>query len=348
MASPVKDAVWLEWMTRLMGQPATPGVRRQAFDRSRFYCLLDEQPTHLVPQWFRMADAAKYGSDGPLIVNPGCHFSGDGELPPAVADCTWLQESLALGSEMVWVTDVATEAVQPFWLGEEFSNLLNGCRPGEVAPEELPQHARTVLAAAGVLVEPDHVSQRRREWAEAISHCRRHFQKGYVPIGGLLHPFQLAALRRYFRRLIRKGVLTLGDESGPRRYGAYNDGVARFFHQQLAAAVADIVGQPVKPSYVYFASYQSGAQLHRHVDREQCEFSITLCLDYSPEPVRETPWPLHLDTEQSKVTVYQALGDGLVYRGRELPHYRDPLPPGNTSSSIFFHYVRESFAGSLV
>jgi hypothetical protein len=37
----------------------------------------------------------------------------------------------------------------------------------------------------------------------------------------------------------------------------------------------------------------------------------------------------------------------LLYRGRELPHFRDVLPAGHSSTSIFFHYVREGFAGTL-
>jgi hypothetical protein len=31
-----------------------------------------------------------------------------------------------------------------------------------------------------------------------------------------------------------------------------------------------------------------------------------------------------------------------------LPHSREPLPEGHTSTSIFFHYVREDFVGSLM
>jgi hypothetical protein len=91
----------------------------------------------------------------------------------------------------------------------------------------------------------------------------------------------------------------------------------------------------------------SGAVLKKHIDREQCEFSVTLCLDFSPEPRRETSWPIRLDSGQGTVTVYQALGDGLVYRGPRVPHYRDILPNGHTSTSIFFHYVAEGFTGSL-
>lgn len=87
--------------------------------------------------------------------------------------------------------------------------------------------------------------------------------------------------------------------------------------------------------------------LKQHVDREQCEFSVTLCLDYSPEPRVATPWPLRLHKPSGTVTIFQAIGDALLYRGRELPHSREALPEGHTSTSIFFHYVRESFTGSL-
>jgi hypothetical protein len=172
-------------------------------------------------------------------------------------------------------------------------------------------------------------------------------QKGYAPISDLIHPFHVAALRRYCRNLIRTGAVRLGDRQSARRYIAYNEPVARFFHHQIAKTLSVITGEPVKPSYVYMASYLSGAELKKHTDREQCEFSITFCLDFSPEPKCETPWPIELDTVRGTVKVYQALGDGLAYRGTRLPHYRGILAEGQTSTSIFFHYVSESFTGAL-
>jgi hypothetical protein len=123
--------------------------------------------------------------------------------------------------------------------------------------------------------------------------------------------------------------------------------VARFFHHQLANTISAIAREAIKPSYVYLASYLSGAELKKHTDREQCEFSISLCLDFSPEPQLATSWPIRLDTPQGTVTVYQALGDGLVYRGVKVPHYRNVLADEHTSTSIFFHYVAEDFAGRL-
>jgi hypothetical protein len=147
--------------------------------------------------------------------------------------------------------------------------------------------------------------------------------------------------------MIRRGMIRLGDQQSSRRFVAHNESVARFFHHQIANTVSAIAGEAVKPSYVYLASYQSGAELKKHTDREQCEFSVTFCLDFSPEPRRETSWPIRLATSKAKVTVFQSLGDGLVYRGTRVPHYRDPLPANQTSTSIFFHYVPVNFAGPL-
>jgi len=172
-------------------------------------------------------------------------------------------------------------------------------------------------------------------------------EKGYAPLPGLIHPFHIAALRRYYRYLIRTGAIRLGDRQSARRYVAYNDPVARFFHQHITGTLSAVAGETLKPSYVYLASYLSGAELKKHVDREQCEFSITLCLDFSPEPALATPWPIQLETPTSKVAVCQSIGDGLAYRGTRLPHYRDKLGEGQTSTSIFFHYVAADFAGSL-
>jgi hypothetical protein len=172
-------------------------------------------------------------------------------------------------------------------------------------------------------------------------------EKGYAPLGNLIHPFHIAALRRYYRYLIRTGAIKLGDGQSLRRYVAYNEPVARFFHREIAGALSAVAGEPIKPSYVYLASYLSGAELKQHTDREQCDFSVTLCLDFSPEPAHATPWPIYLDTPACTVTVYQALGDGLAYRGTRLPHYRRVLSEGQTSTSIFFHYVAADFSGSL-
>jgi hypothetical protein len=244
--------------------------------------------------------------------------------------------------------DPGNDALQPFWLAPELSAILSGAQPGDPAPATLSPHARRTLILANLLVPDDYPFRRRQQWDEIVSITGAKFRsQGYAPVGQLIHPFHIAALRRYYRHQLRTGKLRLGDDQSPLRYVAYNDPVARFFHQQITAAISAFAGEPLKPSYVYLASYQPGAILEKHTDREQCDFSVTLCLDYSPEPRNSTSWPLHLHKGSNKITVFQAIGDALLYRGCQLPHSREALPEGHTSTSIFFHYVREDFKGSL-
>lgn len=313
----------------------------------RFYCLLDELPLHLIPQ-YSLRSLRLPENRQSLYLNPECVLCDAGQLPDEVASHKELLSGFALQETVAWVPDRATGNLLPFWLGPQLKGVLHDLRPNEPAPSSVPERARCLLAAAHILLPEDDSGQRDREREEKIKKASSQFrEKGYATLGDLIHPFHVAALRRYYRYLIRTGAIPLGDGQSPRRYVAYNEAVARFFHHHIAAALSAVAGEPLKPSYVYLASYLSGAELKKHTDREQCEFSVTLCLDFSPEPALATPWPIRLDTSTGTVTVYQFLGDGLAYRGTRLPHYRDTLRQGQTSTSIFFHYVAADFAGSL-
>jgi hypothetical protein len=59
------------------------------------------------------------------------------------------------------------------------------------------------------------------------------------------------------------------------------------------------------------------------------------------------PWPIQLDIPDGALRIWQYLGDSLLYRGRFLPHYRDELPEGFTSTSLLLHYVDHGFDGSI-
>jgi hypothetical protein len=344
MASAINNPAWLEWMAGLMG-----GVSRQkhfaALPSDRFHCLLDDLPLQLLPRP-RLAMQTRHGRD--LILNPLCRLYAAPELPEELTVHEDLLSGFALQGTIAWVRDPSAGSLLPFWLGPQFRSVLSHVQPGEPVGDSVPASMKSVLQRTGIFVSASCADDERVARGEALSWAAELFQKkDYAPLCGLIHPFHIAALRRYYRYLIRTGQIPLGDGQSSRRYVAYNDPVARFFHQQIASTVSVIAGEPVKPSYVYLASYLSGAELKKHVDREQCEFSITLCLDYSPEPTLATPWPISLDTPSGQVTVYQALGDGLAYRGTRLPHYRSKLREGQTSTSIFFHYVAEDFSGCL-
>ena len=347
MATSIKETTGLEWIAGLMGA-ASRRRHTAVLPPQQFHCLLDELPLHLIPRRSFNRKRCQQDLSQALFLNPECQVLPAGELPPDLEAARDLLERFNLHATTAWVRDPATGAIDPFWLGPQLEAVVANLQTGQPVPASVPEAQRLLLAAAGIVTPADRTQRRLAEWSELVNTRSQTFrEKNYVPLGNLIHPFNLAALRRYYRYAIRQGLIRLGDEQSSLRYVAHNECVARYFHHQMTRAVAAIVGQPIKPSYVYLASYLGGAELKKHRDREQCEFSVTLCLDYSPEPKLATPWPIRLDTSEGTVTAYQALGDGLVYRGTQVPHYRDALAEGHTSTSIFFHYVAEDFSGPL-
>jgi hypothetical protein len=344
MVSPVRGLAWLAWIARMVGPTNIVGTAA-SLPRSAFHCRLDDQPDHLVPMrileqglWEGLADRRRF-------LNPLCTISSSG-FPEFAAGEDF--SAFGLRGPTAWLTDPATHALQPFWLSSDLADALYDLQPGDPLPSSFSLRLQGTLAMANVLVDDAFGTTRCHNWAETVSRCHEQFRtRGFAPVRDLIHPFHISALRRYYRQLIRTGKLPLGDGQTPQRYVAHNESVARFFHRQLTNAISQLAGEPLKPSYVYMGSYQSGATLERHTDREQCEFSLTLCVDYSPEPHRATPWPLILHTDNGDIRVFQSIGDALLYKGRELPHSRTALPLGHTSTSIFFHYVRKHYAGPL-
>jgi hypothetical protein len=343
MAAQVKDAAWMEWVVSLLGG-APRRTCAAVFPPERYYCLLDDLPLHLLPQ--RSAGLLRQEAQGPLFLNPDCLIRPANRLPDELSSQLGLLSNFALRGMIAWTRHRATGSLLPFWLGPEMESALRSLKSGDDARGLLPQQDCRILLASGILNQG--IPPLPRESPESHEKLRKIFrEQNYVTFPALIHPFHVAALRRYYRCQLRKGLIQQRDPQCPQRLVAHNEPVARFFHHQLTKIVGAIAGEPVKPSYVYFASYQAGAELSKHTDREQCEFSISLCLDFSPDPEGATPWPLYLETPGGQTKVHQVLGEGLFYRGTRVPHYRHPLSEGLTSTSIFFHYVSASFAGLL-
>jgi hypothetical protein len=306
-----------------------------------FRCLLDEQPTDLLPKP-ALATLRTLRAAGDLVLNPYCQLSSRDlhRLP-------FLDRFLS-APETLWILDPATDALLPFWLGTNSLRLLGQTQPGHPPPEDIQPKFVSVLRFADLLVARNYRARRRQAVAQTVARAATSFQQnGFALLTSLVHPFHLAALRRYYRDLANAGAFHPGEGQYSKRSWMHNETVARFFHHQLTSIVAAITREAVRPSYVYIASYGRGADLPKHTDREQCEFTISMCLDFIPEPRDVTGWPLYLETKSRRVVIQQALGDGLLFRGREIPHYREPLPHASTSTSIFFHFVRCNFVGSL-
>ena len=308
------------------------------FPRDRYYCVLDEQPDFLVPPGALEQYAGLQGAT-PLVVNPRCWLGWHGQLPAALAAAAGAHDNLFDFTWTVWIDDPDRGTLWPYWLGPYYAALLEDWAPGQPYDGGLPAEVEERLLIADILTVPDAAEWRRQAWATAVDQAAGQIDRGYLPVSGLLPPFQVGALRRYYRYHTRVGTFALGDQQSPGRYVAYDEATTKYVHQQLTRTVSDLARRVVVPSYSYLCLYQGGATLDQHTDRDACEYTISLCIDATPDPQTHGAWPLHLMTEDGQVSLVQGIGDAVLFRGRYLTHWRDQLPMGYTSSSILFHYV---------
>ena len=234
--------------------------------------------------------------------------------------------------------------------GYDVAAALERLEAGSPVPDSVSPRLRQQLFDAGA-IESASVRAREREQRlhDAAEAHRLLRERRFVSLSRLVPDLQVAAARRYYRALIAEGFLPLGDAEWPDRYFATKEPLAYFFHQQLTTVVSLVAGEPVKPSFCVFASYRPGAELPPHRDREQCEYSLSILIDHSPEPVDVSPWPLYLKPPgaSSATPLAAGLGDGVLYYGREVTHYRERLTAAEFCSFWFFFYVPEAFTGPL-
>lgn len=308
----------------------------RASPRVRFSCFLDELQEPPAPMG---------GAD--CIVDPSFHFQLGATVPLPILRRTRFREQFLADHPLLWVEDGTTRVLYPFWAQRNQVWLLRDLAAGQRRPATLRPSLAAQLERAGILVTP---SQREERQAAGMEFLRRSHDEfalqGYCMLPSLIHPDQIAALARYYRALIQGGSWELGDAQVEQRHGWYNELVARFFHLQLCNLVSGVGGEPVKPTYCYSSAYHGGASLRAHMDRRQCEYTLSLLIDRSPGAT-DVPWPLWFQAPSGKDSVTLGLGDAVLFRGCELAHWREAAPSDQDQTMLLFHYVPMSFVGVL-
>ena len=145
-----------------------------------------------------------------------------------------------------------------------------------------------------------------------------------------------------------------------------NGSVARYWHPQyrkihseIRLILEQVIGRKLYNTYYYDRFYFPGQELKKHTDRPACEISVSIHVSTN---IKES-WPIWIKTPDTfedsamKTLITSGenkfidldAGDGMVYKGCERPHWRDPMPGLLESSisknknlyyhQIFFHYV---------
>lgn len=322
-------------------EPSPPTATQSAV---RFACQLKDVPFEDVaaaPEHI----AGEVGLDA-LMVEPTLRFQLGASIPLGLATATRFRERFLTDQPILWTRNLLTQAYQPYWVPRHHARLFAEFEPDRLAPP-CPAQLRAQLHAADIIASATERTAAERRVAATRARLTSEFaERSYCVVPDVLAPPHTAALARYYRELIASGRWALGDEQVARRHGWHNESVARFFHHQLTGFVGAIVGEPVCASYAYVSAYQQGAELEPHVDRKQCEYTLSVIIDETGG--RSVSWPLWFLAGDERSAVTLELGEGVLFRGHDLPHWREAAPmPGLALSTLLLHYVPAGFKETL-
>lgn len=110
--------------------------------------------------------------------------------------------------------------------------------------------------------------------------------------------------------------------------------VVSFYFLNLVSFLSE---KQIVSTYNYSRCYLNGAELLKHVDRESCEYSVTLCIKKDT-----VDYPIFFEDKNKNVIELELEeGDFIFYKGQELAHWREPFL-GDKHYQMFLHYVDEN------
>lgn len=116
--------------------------------------------------------------------------------------------------------------------------------------------------------------------------------------------------------------------------GRYADAYGETLLLAAQPAIERASGLELLPCYSFLRIYRRGSALPKHTDRSSCEISASLTVG------ADAPgsWPLGVESGGEARRVDLAPGDLLVYKGADLPHWRERLE-SRFWVQLFLHYV---------
>lgn len=221
-----------------------------------------------------------------------------------------------------------------------YDDYLGAWLPSEVYSTEVSTFSEGMLNQAN-LIEP----VGRLPYATLQTNFLNH---GFSTVPGLVN-------REYARGTLSNHFWRQGQHHqrwpemvGIKRLSINNLPIMRLLHQATESLVRFTTSDKIKTSYSFTSAYDTGSSLPEHVDRPQCIYNISLMLSHSPGTASLSAWPLYIRHAETTNRIDLQVGDAVVYSGTRDPHWRDTMPSSLTNVlGVFFHFVTESFTGSL-
>jgi hypothetical protein len=146
-------------------------------------------------------------------------------------------------------------------------------------------------------------------------------------------PRDMIAVLENYARMQRFNNYYL-DDANTNSLWRYADVMGESLLLHLQPLMEKISGCGLYPTNSVLRIYRNGGILKKHLDRPTCEYSATLTIGYDAASL----YPIWVQSKNESVPVYLDRGDMLIYKGCEVPHWRETFT-GQNWIQLFLHYV---------
>jgi hypothetical protein len=175
----------------------------------------------------------------------------------------------------------------------------------------------------------------RRSRSYYVRTARRFRERRYLLVKGILPQTLLDYLKVYYAILMANNRFGTDDQC-PSSLSLGGDAALDAVLEWIRPEVSRLVGFDLAPTYSYTRRYAKGDVLSPHTDRAACEISVTVSIQI---PKGAGPSVVYLkppNSDETKVEMYE--GDGCVYAGTEVEHWRERFRRGGYIQ-LFLHYI---------
>eukprot|EP01062_Namystynia_karyoxenos_P074043 TRINITY_DN70867_c0_g1_i1.p1 TRINITY_DN70867_c0_g1~~TRINITY_DN70867_c0_g1_i1.p1 ORF type:complete len:731 (+),score=230.50 TRINITY_DN70867_c0_g1_i1:83-2275(+) len=297
---------------------------------------------------------------------------------------SWQAEELGLGDHFYWQAARLCCKGMPRWLAvqEPHCSLTMGTIAHLLAYMEwefqrgamtLPQ-MRTLLVSRGLddrFSPADNLADTVERYAQNDimvlrelypAYFRHHLRKYYTTAFGYCTQTHPGSSELKCRESPNE-IFPLGPDKYVRSISS--DRVGFFLNELYRPLFEAIAGRKLQSTYSYFVRYlglPGNPGLRPHIDMVDNEYTVTTSIDWTPE--ERGPVPIHAQVERvpfeeygrtltsgmlrgEHLTVNLSVGDAIVFRGRQHPHWRKPIPLGHTVANLLLHYAVAEFPNDM-
>lgn len=172
-------------------------------------------------------------------------------------------------------------------------------------------------------------------------------KQGYIHLRKFIPPFMVDFFKEYLNTQSINGKLEKGDGQVANSECIYGDPAFDTLMLLAKGILSTLTNKDLLPTYTYARIYHNGAELLPHLDRKECEHSVTLSLGGEYKEL----WPIwvkHPEKDANPILIDLYPGDVLIYKGTEIFHWRDKFL-GDKQYQLFMHFVDNAgeYAGQL-